>query len=403
MATAWLRPLSLPEEGRYVGVAWEMLASGNWVVPTLDTLPYFHKPPLFYWMTAAGLAALGLNEWAARIASMLAATGSAFALFVSVRQWGTERSAQTLLIVVATTPFFYGAAQFANLDMLVAACIGCTILCAADAVLKAGNGAPYRLSMAGAYLFAALGILAKGLIGVVIPGLVIVAWLFFISRPAAVLRTHLASRAGSVRSRCGPLVFAHAGALSDVSRVLFCAPSLSALCDRGLQQSTPVLVLRAGFLGLTLPWSLFLLPQLGKYEDAGALRPEIRSLMWIWLGIVLIFFSIPKSKVIGYVLPAVPPLAVLVAYRLAGLERILNANRWTTRTAAVAVAVCAIVLVGAVVRERDNIDRVAAMMRPRLGTEDRVLALGHYPSACRSTCVFTTRLESLNGGMTRRG
>ena len=57
-ATAWLRPLSLPDEGRYVGVALEMLLSGNWLVPTLDTLPYFHKPPLFYWIPPPRMATL---------------------------------------------------------------------------------------------------------------------------------------------------------------------------------------------------------------------------------------------------------------------------------------------------------------------------------------------------------
>jgi 4-amino-4-deoxy-L-arabinose transferase-like glycosyltransferase len=50
--TAWLRPLALPDEGRYVGVAWEMVRSGDWITPTLNGLPYFHKPPLFYWLTA---------------------------------------------------------------------------------------------------------------------------------------------------------------------------------------------------------------------------------------------------------------------------------------------------------------------------------------------------------------
>src|SRR5439155_8690221 len=48
-ATAWYRPLTLPDEGRYVGVVWEMLRSGNSVVPTLNGMPFFHKPPLFYW------------------------------------------------------------------------------------------------------------------------------------------------------------------------------------------------------------------------------------------------------------------------------------------------------------------------------------------------------------------
>ena len=50
-----MRPLAMPDEGRYVGVALEMLHTGNWVTPTLDGLPFFHKPPLFYWITAASL------------------------------------------------------------------------------------------------------------------------------------------------------------------------------------------------------------------------------------------------------------------------------------------------------------------------------------------------------------
>ena len=52
---AGIRPLMLPDEGRYVGVAWEMLSSGDWLTPTLDGLPFFHKPPLFYWLTALAL------------------------------------------------------------------------------------------------------------------------------------------------------------------------------------------------------------------------------------------------------------------------------------------------------------------------------------------------------------
>ena len=122
-ATAWVRPLALPDEGRYVGVALEMLWSGDWLVPTLDTLPYFHKPPLFYWLTAASLATFGVNEWAARLPSLLAATGTAFAVYLFVRRWIGESQARLALLVLATTPFFFGGAQFANLDMLVTVCI----------------------------------------------------------------------------------------------------------------------------------------------------------------------------------------------------------------------------------------------------------------------------------------
>src|SRR6476659_9026789 len=73
IATAWARPLMLPDEGRYVGVAWEMLRSGDWLTPTLNSLPYFHKPPLFYWITAAMLWLVGNQEWAGRVAPWLGA------------------------------------------------------------------------------------------------------------------------------------------------------------------------------------------------------------------------------------------------------------------------------------------------------------------------------------------
>src|SRR2546430_12453990 len=61
-ATAWARPLMLPDEGRYVGVAWEMVRSGDWLTPTLNGLPFFHKPPLFYWITAGSISVFGVNE-----------------------------------------------------------------------------------------------------------------------------------------------------------------------------------------------------------------------------------------------------------------------------------------------------------------------------------------------------
>ena len=71
-ATAWARPLALPDEGRHVGVAWEMMRSGDWLTPTLNGLPFFHKPPLFYWITAGSMSLFGLNEMAARAAPIQA-------------------------------------------------------------------------------------------------------------------------------------------------------------------------------------------------------------------------------------------------------------------------------------------------------------------------------------------
>ena len=127
-ATAWARPLMLPDEGRYVGVAWEMLQSGNWLTPTLNGLPYFHKPPLFYWITAASMSVLGANEWAARTAPLLGAWVGAMAMFLFVRRWVGQTMAGATTLVLLVQPLFFLGGQFANLDMLVAGCITATVL-----------------------------------------------------------------------------------------------------------------------------------------------------------------------------------------------------------------------------------------------------------------------------------
>ena len=81
-----LHPLTLPEEGRYVGVAWEMLRSGDWIVPTQNGLPFFHKPPLFYWLTAASMQLFGTNAAAARFAPLLAASLGGFGFYAVTRR-----------------------------------------------------------------------------------------------------------------------------------------------------------------------------------------------------------------------------------------------------------------------------------------------------------------------------
>ena len=172
-----LHPLTLPDEGRYVGVAWEMLRSGDWIVPTEDGLPFFHKPPLFYWLTAASMHVFGVGAASARAAPLLAACLALLGVHAVTRRRAGAAVADATVVVLATMPLFFGAAQYANLDLLVAACIALAIVFGADAALALDRGTPHRRSLVVAWVCAALGVLAKGLIGVVLPGLVLVAWL----------------------------------------------------------------------------------------------------------------------------------------------------------------------------------------------------------------------------------
>ncbi len=383
-ATAWLRPLSLPDEGRYVGVALEMLWSGNWLVPTLDTLPYFHKPPLFYWMTAASMATLGINEWAARLCSLLAATGCALGVYRFLRRWAGEAHARLALLVLLTTPFFYGGAQFANLDMLVAACIAGTILCAAHAVLAAGDGPLPLPALAGAYVLAALGLLAKGLIGLVIPAMVIGIWLVVIGRPRTILRLVWLPGMALFGILALPWFLAVQARYPGFFDYFFLHHHFERFTTQGFNNRQPFWFLVAAFAGATLPWFVFLAAAVrrrGQAQD-GSLSGQVHALMWIWLISTLVFFSIPSSKLLGYVLVAVPPLGALAAEgltRFAGTP--VRERLMTVRVAGVGLLVLAAMLIGVTWRDRsrDKTREFAAQLASLASPADMLVALHDYP------------------------
>src|SRR6266404_3943176 len=80
MLRAGSMPLTDPDEGRYAEIAREMVASGDYVVPHLFSIPYLEKPPLLYWLTALSLRTFGESELAARLVPGLAATAGVVAV-----------------------------------------------------------------------------------------------------------------------------------------------------------------------------------------------------------------------------------------------------------------------------------------------------------------------------------
>jgi len=346
LALAWLaltigvRPLALPDEGRYVGVAWEMLNSGNWLYPTLNGLPFFHKPPLFYWITAASLGMFGTHEWAARLAPLLGAAIAAFTLYgFALRQKGRTVARWSLLVLV-TQPFFFAGAQFANLDMLVAGLIAATILLAAEAGLNAQRNQPYKGLLAGAYLCAALGLLAKGLIGAVLPGLVLVAWLAW-NRRLVLMRKLVWLPGLAIFMLVGvPWFAAMQVAFPDFLNYFFVYNHFQRFAEGGFNNPMPFWFYPPVILLLILPWSWWLPAAWKRPRIEAEAKPTIRSLMWIWPAVIVGFFSIPSSKLVGYVLPVLPALAYLIAEGLTRKWGDVSSLRFLKGAAVAAGVVC---------------------------------------------------------------
>lgn len=342
---AWPRPLMLPDEGRYVGVAWEMMRTGDWLVPTLNGLPYFHKPPLFYWITAASMSVFGLGDWAARAAPLLGAWAGAMAIFLFVQRWWGRRAATLALVVLLTQPLFYIGGQFANLDMLVAGCITVTVLLLAHAALLMGQGTPYRKPLLGAYVAAALGVLAKGLIGFVLPALVIAAWLLACRRPRALLRLISAPGVALFLLIAAPWFIAMQLRFAGFLDYFFVVQHFKRFAAGGFNNVQPFWFYPAVLLLFTLPWLPWIRPQLERGRLADPVRGEVRTLMALWVVVIVAFFSMPASKLLGYVLPAVPPLAVLLADGVeTWLARSPGAGRRWRASAGVSVAICLVVV-----------------------------------------------------------
>jgi 4-amino-4-deoxy-L-arabinose transferase-like glycosyltransferase len=375
--TTWWRHLAVPDEGRYAGVAWEMIRSGDWLTPTLNGLPFFHKPPLFYWLTALSIEAFGLHPWAGRLASVLGAWLGAMALYLLLQRWSSVRHARVALVAVLTMPYWFGGAQYANLDMLVGGIISATVAMGAHAALLFETGLPHRRAVWATWALAGLGLLAKGLIGIVLPGGVVLVWLLARGRWRSLL---------ALLSVIGLLAFAVVAApwfvamqlrYPDFFHYFFIYQHFQRFTETGFNNMHPWWWYLPVLAALTLPWVPAGAHAWWRGRGAAASGdgapglasapattvPAVLGLLAAWGGVILLFFSLPASKLAGYVLPVVPPLAGGLAWLAV---RHLPAGdalpRWW-RHVAVGAAVFCLALIATVVR-LDN--RAAHSLVPRI-------------------------------------
>jgi 4-amino-4-deoxy-L-arabinose transferase-like glycosyltransferase len=388
VAALWLalsigwRPLTSPDEGRYAGIAYAMLQSGDWLVPRLNGLPFFHKPPLFYWIGAAAMAAAGPHAWVARLPSLVGAWVAAGALFWFLRRHGRRGQARLATAVLCSAPFFYVGAQFANLDMLVAGCISACVLAAVDSALAWERAQAWRGALALAFAAAALGLLAKGLIGVVLPAGVFVLWALASRRPRVlrlaawwpgwVLLLAIAGPWFAAMQRHFPAFFDYFVVTQHFRR----------FAQGGFNNEHPFWFYLPVLLGLFLPWSAWLLtaarrPRRDTAPAQGRLD-DIDLLMAVWATVVVLFFSLPRSKLIGYVLPALPPLAAGIAGFVSRGAMGTGGRRLLGATAGAAALAC-LGTVGLAARLGTPPDATLRLPADEaVAPGDRVVMLGQY-------------------------
>jgi len=363
--TAYLRPLFLPDEGRYGGVAREML-QGDWLVPVLNGMPFFHKPPLFYWIDILTMSVFGVNELTARAGAIVGAWLCGAAVLLAMRRWHGLHAGVTALLVLATSPLFYLAAQYANHDMLVAGLITVAILSFARAVEDEQQLARRWLRLG--YAVCALAMLAKGLIGVVFPVLVIVPWLLLQGRWRTVLK--LIDLVGILifLGIAAPWFVAMQMRYSGFFDYFFVHQHFQRYLQTSFNNVLPFWSYFAALPLLTIPWALFAPAALWKVWQE---RTPLQLLYFWWLVAILLFFSLPSSKLVGYILPVLAPWSMLIGMWLAPRKFM----PWLAGSAAI---VCIALVVWAAKQEPDAHRIVASILVKQMAAQDELVFVGDY-------------------------
>ena len=329
-----------PDEPRYAAISRAMAEGEDWVTPRLNGEPWLEKPILFYWAAAAGYRLVGDSELAARLPSAISALLTALALgWLGWRLYGTTTAA-VFLIVFPTTLSTFAFARGATTDMLFAASLALTMMAASRLTLESVNR--QRLWQVAFGCALGLTVLAKGPAGILLTVGSITLWglasgrmsrLMALGRPLAWVSLGVVALPWYVMSTIRTPEFVDVFLIGhNFNR--FLTPVFRH--EQPFWFFGPILV-----LGLA-PWSAFLLPgirQAWTRWRTGELATSPSLYFACWALFPVLFFSLSSSKLPGYVLPVIPPAALLLARTIAGfLDSRDNDARWPLLGTAVVLA-----------------------------------------------------------------
>jgi 4-amino-4-deoxy-L-arabinose transferase-like glycosyltransferase len=303
------------DEPRYAQVAREMSQRNDWITPTLGGHAWLEKPPLYYWQAMLVYKVLGVSDAAARIPSCINAVLLVVAIYLFFRRFrcGVEVDAA---LIAASCAGIIGYSRAASMDMGLTSCFGICML-AWWAWRESGK----RIHLVTFYIFTALAMLAKGPVAPFLAGLVI---LFFAAAvrdwriiaktlwiPAILLFGALALPWYLVVQMRNPQFF----------REFILEHNLARFSTNLYHHPEPFWYFVPVLLLSLVPWIVFVIAaivesvRVWRAERGKSFDPELqfRVFACCWLIVPLLFFSISQSKLPGYILPAVPAGAILLA------------------------------------------------------------------------------------------
>ena len=298
------------QEPREALVVWEINHSGNWILPMRNGNEIPSKPPLYHWLAALVSQAVNeLDEFTVRFPSaFLGAAGVLLIYFAGASVWG--RSAGLVSAMVLATSFEWRqAAKAARVDMTLTFVMLCAFLYFAY-LYRSGGGRMKSLVLG---IFLGLAALAKGPLGVVVPGFAYLVFLWLRRDLAFVKKLHPFVLLGT----CGVVAGSWYGlALLQGGRgflTVVIKENFSTVVGGEAGHPHPFFWYLLAFFQNAAPWSLFTIPvAIWLYRSRRQLDQEGLLYFVVWFSTVLVFFSAFTQKRSVYILPLYPAFALLV-------------------------------------------------------------------------------------------
>jgi 4-amino-4-deoxy-L-arabinose transferase-like glycosyltransferase len=344
-----------PDEPRYAWIARAMATSGDWVTPRLYGQPWFEKPILYYWLGAIGFRMNLPAEWAARLPSAVAALAAALAIaWLAWKHYGIENDpadSPALLapLIFSTSVAAIGFARAATPDMLFSTSITFAIASAASVLrcaraLRSSSQAPayasdrdiISLLSFGAWL--GLAVLAKGPAAVILAAGATAIWALATGRSRPALRLAHPVAIAAFCFVALPWYVLCARRNPDFIHAFVFRHNFERYLTPVFQHKQPFWFFGPMVLLALLPWTALLIPsaqEVLRLWREKSWRESPSFFIACWAVFPVLFFSFSQSKLPGYILPAIPPLALLLAV---ACNRFANPDSTLHRSISIALA-----------------------------------------------------------------
>ncbi|MHB8812834.1 MAG: phospholipid carrier-dependent glycosyltransferase [Steroidobacteraceae bacterium] len=353
LAVVWLitiqiRPMLDPDEGRYAEIPREMVTTGDWVTPRLDGLKYFEKPALQYWATAALYGVVGVSNWSSRLWTV----GLGFACLPLIYAWVVRlydrRAAVAAVAILAMSPYF---GIIGHLDLLDASFT--FWMCATVLAFTLAQSAPARSGkergwMLACWTAAALAVLTKGIVVLVLAGGALVAYSVAERDLRPWRRLHVVLGVPLFLALATPWFILVSLRNPDFASFFFIHEHFARFLTKEAQRVEPWWYFLVLLIVGAFPWLVTLVrASFRAWRDSG-LNSQFKPLKFLLLfsALTLVFFSSSSSKLATYILPMFPLLAAFTGVT------VVDQTGFLSRAAAAGAGLIVFVAAGLLVYSR---------------------------------------------------